>query len=165
MLNSISRRSFRSDVRHVIYIQSCLRRRLAGKELKALKAEARSVSKFKEISYRLENKVIELTQALQERTAERKKLQSQLSELEQQLQQWINRHEEADSRAKQLQVNLQSVEAELSLRNDVLASKSDVEKRLEEAISKGVEKEAAIQKLTEEIVRQAAQLEAQQKNH
>lgn len=150
-------------MRHVIYIQSCLRRRLAGKQLKALKAEARSVSKFKEISYRLENKVIELTQALQERTAERKKLQSQLSELEQQLQQWINRHEEADSRAKQLQVNLQSVEVELSLRNDLLASKSDVEKRLEDSIAKGVEKEAAIQKLTEEIVLQASQLEVQQR--
>lgn len=131
--------------------------------MKILKAEARSVSKFKEISYRLENKVIELTQALQERTAERKKLQLQLAELEQQLQQWINRHEEADSRAKQLQLNIQSVELELSQRNEMLVAKADVEKRLEEAISKGAEKEAAIQKLTDEIVRQAAQIDSQQR--
>ncbi|KAF8964635.1 P-loop containing nucleoside triphosphate hydrolase protein [Flammula alnicola] len=115
----ISRRLFQSDVHYVVYIQSCIR-------------QARSVSKFKEISYRLENKVIELTQALQERTVEKKKLQSQLAELEQQLQQWINRHEEADSRAKQLQLNTQALEIELSQRNDLLLSKADFEKRLEE---------------------------------
>ncbi|KAF9475317.1 hypothetical protein BDN70DRAFT_883849 [Pholiota conissans] len=159
----ISRRQFRHDVHHVVFIQSCIRRRLARKELKALKAEARSVSKFKEISYRLENKVIELTQALQERNAEKKKLQSQLAELEQQLQQWINRHEETDSRAKQLQANIQSMEVELSQRNELLASKADLEKKLEDAILKGVEREAAIQKLTDDIVRQSAQIESQQR--
>ncbi|KAF8163022.1 P-loop containing nucleoside triphosphate hydrolase protein [Crassisporium funariophilum] len=158
-----SRRLFRSDVRHVIYIQSCIRRRLARKELKVLKAEARSVSKFKEISYRLENKVVELTQNLQERTAERKRLQLQLAELEQQLQQWINRHEEADARAKQFQSTLQATELELSQRNDLLSAKADVEKKLEEAIAKATEKEANIHKLTEDILRQATQIEAQQR--
>ncbi|KAF9562132.1 myosin 5 [Agrocybe pediades] len=159
----LSRRLFRSDVRHVIYIQSCIRRRLARKELKVLKAEARSVSKFKEISYRLENKVIELTQALQERTAEKRKLQSQVAELEQQLQQWINRHEEADLRAKQLQTSLQSLEVELGQRDELLAAKVALEKRLEEAMAKASEKEAAVQKLTDEVIRQAAQLESQQR--
>ncbi|KIM48957.1 hypothetical protein M413DRAFT_438132 [Hebeloma cylindrosporum] len=159
----LSRRVFKSDVQNVIYIQSCIRRRLARKELKALKAEARSVSKFKEISYRLENKVIELTQSLQERTAEKKKLQSQLVELEQQLQQWINRHEEADNRSKQLQNNIQTIEIELAQRSEMLSAKADVEKRLEEAVAKVLEKEANIQKLTDEIIRQAAQLEAQQR--
>jgi len=154
---------FKSDVQNVIYIQSCIRRRLARKELKALKAEARSVSKFKEISYRLENKVIELTQSLQERTAEKKKLQSQLAELEQQLQQWVNRHEEADNRAKQLQNNIQTIEIELTQRSELLLAKADVEKRLDEAVAKALEKEASIQKLTDEIIRQAAQLEAQQR--
>lgn len=159
----LSRRVFKSDVQNVIYIQSCIRRRLARKELKALKAEARSVSKFKEISYRLENKVIELTQSLQERTAEKKKLQSQLVELEQQLQQWVNRHEEADNRAKQLQNNIQTIEIELAQRSEMLSAKADIEKRLEEAVARALEKEASIQKLTDEIIRQAAQLEAQQR--
>jgi myosin-5 len=136
---------------------------LARKELKVLKAEARSVSKFKEISYRLENKVIELTQALQERNVEKKKLQSSLAELEQQLQQWVNRHEEADARAKQLQLNMQSIEAELTQRNEILASKADVEKKLEDALAKVAEKEAAIQKLTDDLIRQATQMETQQR--
>ncbi|KAF5331028.1 hypothetical protein D9619_005722 [Psilocybe cf. subviscida] len=159
----IARRSHRTDVKHVVYLQSCVRRNLARKELKVLKAEARSVSKFKEISYRLENKVIELTQALQERNVEKKKLQSSLAELEQQLQQWVNRHEEADARAKQLQLNMQSIEAELTQRNEILASKADVEKKLDEALAKMAEKEAAIQKLTDDLVRQATQMESQQR--
>jgi myosin V len=121
------------------------------------------VSKFKEISYRLENKVVELTQSLQERTAEKKRLQLQLAELEQQLLQWANRYEEADTRAKQSQLTIQTTEVELSRLRDLLSVKLDVEKKLEEAITKAAEKEVSIQKLTEDILRQASQLEAQQK--
>jgi myosin-5 len=128
-----------------------------------LKAEARSVSKFKEISYKLENKVVELTQTLQKRTAEKKELQAQLSELEQQLQQWVNRHEESDARAKQFQVLLHAAEAELSHRDELLLAKADVEKRLEEAIAKAADKEDVIQNLTDDLIRQATMLEAQQR--
>lgn len=159
----ISRRAFRADVKHVIYLQSCIRRRLARKELKNLKAEARSVSKFKEISYKLENKVVELTQTLQKRTEEKKSLQAQLSELERQLQQWVNRHEESDARAKQLQAAVSTAESEISKRDELLKAKADVERRLEDAVTKAAEKEATILKLTEDLIRQATQLEMQQK--
>lgn len=128
-----------------------------------MKAEARSVSKFKEISYKLENKVVELTQNLQKRTAEKKELQAQLSELEQQLQQWINRHEESDTRAKQFHTSLQAAEAELSRRDELLLAKADVERKLDEAIARASEKEEVIQKLTDDLIRQAAQLETQQR--
>ncbi|KAI6150876.1 myosin 5 [Pisolithus tinctorius] len=157
------RRIYRGDVRHVIYLQSCVRRRLAKKQLKLLKAEARSVSKFKEISYRLENKVVELTQTLQKRTEEKKTLQSQLAELEQQIQQWTSKHEEADTKVKSLQTALQTAEAELSRRDELLKAKADVERRLEDATAKAAEKEATIQKLMDEITAQAAQLQSQEK--
>lgn len=157
------RRSHRSGVRHVVYLQSCVRRRLAKKQLKVLKAEARSVSKFKEISYRLENKVVELTQTLQKRTEEKRALQIQLEELEKQVQQWSSKHEEADAKAKSLQVALQTAEAELSRREELLQAKADVEKRLEEATAKAAEKEEAIQRLTNEVLAQAAQLQSQEK--
>lgn len=162
-LSRSARQSFRSDLKQIVYLQSCLRRRLARKELKALKAEARSVSRFKEISYRLENKVVELTQTLQQRTTEKKQLQTQLAELEQQLQQWINRHEESDARSKSFQTSLLVAEAELNRRDGILLAKADVEKRLEEALAKTAEKEGIIQKLTEDLTRQAAQLEVQQR--
>lgn len=157
------RRAFRLDVRRVIYLQSCIRRRFARKQLKTLRAEARSVSKFKEISYNLENKVVELTQSLQKRTGEKKELQVQILNLEQQLQQWMNRHEEADARTKQLQSTLQTAEAELSRQSTLLASKLEVEKNLQDAMQKSAEKEEIIQKLTEQLMQQADQLEAQRK--
>ncbi|KAI6036693.1 myosin 5 [Pisolithus microcarpus] len=157
------RRTYHGDVKHMIYLQSCVRRRLAKKQLKLLRAEARSVSKFKEISYRLENKVVELTQTLQKRTEEKKILQSQLAELEQQIQQWASKHEEADAKAKSLQTALQNAEAELSRRDELLKAKADVERRLEDATAKAAEKEATIQKLMGEITTQAAQLQSQEK--
>ncbi|KAK7043716.1 Myosin type-2 heavy chain 1 [Paramarasmius palmivorus] len=157
------RKSFKSDVKHVVYLQSCVRRRLARKQLKLLRAEARSVSKFKEISYRLENKVVELTQTLQKRTEEKKELQAKLTELEQQLQTWTTRHEESDARARQLQTSLQTAEIELSRRDELLQAKAEIEKRLEEALAKATEKEEQIQKLTNDLIRQATQLEQQQK--
>lgn len=144
-------------------MQACIRRRLARKELKALKAEARSVNKFKEISYKLENKVFELTQTLQKRTDEKKELQKKLDELEQQVQQWVGRHEETDQRAKQLQADIATANAELSRRDGLLKAKEDIEKRLEEALAKAVDKEDAIQRLTEELKQRASQLENQQK--
>ncbi|KAJ6496503.1 myosin 5 [Mycena vitilis] len=158
-----SRRLFHRDVHHVIYIQSCIRRRLARKELRALKAEARSVNTYKEASYRLENKVVELTQTLQTRTEERKQLQAKVAELEQQLQQWVTRHEESDVRAKQFQASLRTAETELSRRDELLQAKVEVEKRLEEALAKATEKETTIQKLTDDLARQTTQLETQQK--
>ncbi|PFH50480.1 hypothetical protein AMATHDRAFT_75565 [Amanita thiersii Skay4041] len=158
-----SRKNHRSDLKHVVYLQSCIRRRFARKELKALRAEARSVSKFKEISYRLENKVVELTQTLQRRTEEKKELQNQLQDLEQQLQQWISRHEETDARAKQLQGGLHTLEEQLSSANVQLSTKIEVEKRLEDAIQKITDKDEIIQKLTNDLTRQTTQLEAQQK--
>ncbi|KAI0747719.1 P-loop containing nucleoside triphosphate hydrolase protein [Daedaleopsis nitida] len=159
----LTRRAHKRDVRNVIFIQSCMRRRLARKELKALKAEARSVSKFKEISYRLENKVVELTQTLQKRTEEKKELQNKVQALEVQLSQAVSRHEESDSRAKQIQSDLTVAQEELSRSQQLLRAKEDVERKLEEAILKAAEKEAAVQKLSEELAQQAAQLESQQK--
>jgi myosin-5 len=128
-----------------------------------LKAEARSVNTYKEASYRLENKVVELTQTLQTRTEERKQLQARVAELEQQLQQWVSRHEESDVRAKQFQASLRAAEIELSRRDELLQAKVEVEKRLEEALVKATEKEATIQKLTDDLARQTTQLEMQQK--
>lgn len=157
------RRTFRSDVKHVIYLQSCIRRRLARKELKALKAEARSVSKFKEISYRLENKVVELTQSLQKRTEEKKGLEVQVRQLEQQLQTMTARHEDAESRAKQAQAGLQESQAQLAERDELLVKKAEIEKQLEEALARAAEKEETIARLTSDVTRQAAELEARQK--
>jgi myosin-5 len=144
-------------------MQSCIRRRFARRELKALREEARSLFKYQEISYKLENKVVELTQNLQQRNEEKKRVEAQLAELRQQLQQWMNRHEESDTRLKQTLANLQGAEAEVARKEELLQAKLESEKKLEEVTTRLVEKEEVILKLTDEISRQATQIEAQQK--
>lgn len=141
-----------------------MRRRLARKELKALKAEARSVSKFKEISYKLENKVVELTQTLQTRTAEKKELQIKFLDLQQQLSNWMTKHEETDTRAKHLQFELQSAQAEVTRRDELLQSKRDVEQKIEDALARITEKEEIIQRLTDDLSRQAQELSQRHRN-
>ncbi|KAI0290485.1 myosin 5 [Russula brevipes] len=153
------RRTFRSDVRHVIYLQCCIRRRLARKQLKGLKAEARSVSKFKEISYRLENKVVELTQTLQRRTEEKNEVVAKIAAVELQLKSWIARHEEVDARARQLTSDLAVSQTELTRRDELLRQKEVIEKRLEEAVATVQEREQTIRRLEDDLTRQAAELE------
>jgi myosin-5 len=141
-------------------MQSCLRRRLARKQLKALREEARSASRLKEISYRLENKVVELTQNLQKRTAEAKELQSKLVEMETQLRSWMTKHEDADNRARQNQMDIQS---EISKAEAAIAAKLAAEKKMEEIASKVAEKDEMISKLTNDLSRQTLLIEEKQK--
>jgi myosin-5 len=157
------RRVHHLEVKRVVLIQSCMRRRLAKKQLKTLRLEARSVSKFKEISYRLENKVVELTQNLQTRTRERKEVQAKLTLAEQQLTVWISRSEDAESRAKQLQTDLTAANGELSNREVLLREKDDIERRLDEALVVIGERDQAIKGLEAQISRQASELEAKTK--
>jgi myosin V len=144
-------------------MQSCIRRRLARKQLKILKAEARSVSKFKEISYHLENKVVELTQTLQKRTEEKNEVVAKLAAFELQLKSWMARHEEVDARAKQLTSDLAASQAELTRRGELLRHKEAVEKALDETISAVQERDQTIRRLEEDLLRQASELEARAK--
>lgn len=144
-------------------MQSCIRRRLARKQLKALKAEARSVSKFKEISYRLENKVVELTQTLQKRTEEKNEVVAKLAAVELQLKSWMTRHEEVDARAKQLTSDFAASQTELTRRDELLRQKEAIEKRLEESISTVRERDQTIRRLEEDLMRQASELELRAK--
>ncbi|PVF95603.1 hypothetical protein CPB86DRAFT_875543 [Serendipita vermifera] len=159
----LQRRKYRKDVRKVILIQSCIRRRLAKKELKALRQEARSVSKFKEISYRLENKVVELTQSLQTRTAEKKELQGKVDDMEKQLRNWISKYEDSDSKVKQLQTDMQSSFVPLGRFEELVASKADLDARMEAAMKKAQEQEEAINSLTTDLEKKTKELEAKSK--
>ena len=68
--------------RKIVLIQCCYRRRKAIRELKQLKVEAKSVGKLQEINYKLDNKVVELSQALQAKTKENHALSEKVSSLE-----------------------------------------------------------------------------------
>ncbi|GAA5903549.1 myosin 2 [Sporobolomyces salmoneus] len=149
------------DRKRVVLIQSCVRRRNAKKELTTLKTEARSAVHFKEVSYKLENKVVELTQNLQKRTADNKDLQGKLRALEQQLQSWVSKHDDADSKVKALQVELDKPTVSRPEFEALSEQKRALEAKLEESLKKIAEQDAEIERLHQDFVKQKEDLEAQ----
>ena len=93
-------RAWRDFRRKVIIVQSLWRGRRARKEYKVLRAEARDL---RQISYKLENKVVELTQTLGTMKAQNKELKSQVENYENQVQMWRNRHNALEQRTRELQ--------------------------------------------------------------
>jgi myosin-5 len=93
-------RSWRQYRRKVTLIQSLWRGRLARREYKKVREEARDL---KQISYKLENKVVELTQSLGSMKEKNKNLVSQVENYESQIKSWKNRHNALEARTKELQ--------------------------------------------------------------
>ncbi|EAQ86538.1 hypothetical protein CHGG_07791 [Chaetomium globosum CBS 148.51] len=93
-------RAWRDFRRKVVIAQSLWRGRSARKEYKVKRAEARDL---KQISYKLENKVVELTQSLGSMKAQNKELKTQVENYEGQVTIWRNRHNALEARTKELQ--------------------------------------------------------------
>ncbi|KAI9772969.1 MAG: Myosin type-2 heavy chain 1 [Geoglossum simile] len=94
-------RAWRAYRKKVVIIQSLWRGRKARREYKKMREEARDL---KQISYRLENKVIELTQSVGTLKRENKALTTQLESYENQLKSWRGRHNTLEARSKELQL-------------------------------------------------------------
>lgn len=93
-------RSWRQYRKKVVLIQSLWRGRSARRGYKKVREEARDL---KQISYKLENKVVELTQSLGSMKQQNKSLTSQVENYEGQIKAWKNRHNALEARTKELQ--------------------------------------------------------------
>jgi myosin-5 len=93
-------RAFRQYRKKVVIIQALWRGRTARKDYKVKRAEARDL---KQISYKLENKVVELTQSLGTMKAQNRELKGQVENYEGQISAWRNRTNALEARAKELQ--------------------------------------------------------------
>lgn len=158
---SIVRRQHRLDRKNVVLVQSCVRQRQARQQLKSLKAEARSATHFKEVTYRLENKVVELTQTLQSRTSENRNLQSKLKSLDQELKSWMTKHEDIDARARSLQAEADKPKVAQSEFDDLLQQKRQLDARLEGTVKQLADKDAELERLHADYVKQKSEFETQ----
>ncbi|KAI3323126.1 P-loop containing nucleoside triphosphate hydrolase protein [Xylariaceae sp. AK1471] len=93
-------RAFRSYRKKVVLVQSLWRGRQARGGYKKMREEARDL---KQISYKLENKVVELTQSLGTMKTQNKNLISQVENYESQIKSWKSRHNALETRTKELQ--------------------------------------------------------------
>lgn len=93
-------KSWRQYRRKVVIIQSLWRGKEARRGYKKVREEARDL---KQISYKLENKVVELTQSLGSMKRENKALASKVENYENQIISWKNRHNALETQSKELQ--------------------------------------------------------------
>lgn len=156
---SVARRSYKSDRRNIVIVQNLWRKRMAKQELEQLKVEARSVSHFKEVSYHLENKVVELTQTLATRTQENKKLSEQMDQLEAQLAAWQEKHNSLQSLATDLENEAAGANEHLK-RADALESKLDqLKQKYDESLSKYQAKELEVEEIRKTMADKTEKLE------
>lgn len=146
----------------VVLLQSCWRRKLAKRELLARKQEAKSATHFKEVTYKLENKVVELTQTLHSRTKHNKELAGKVRTLEDQVRTWQDRHEEVDSRSRGLEKQLAMPSVPKSEFEALVEAKRAVDSQVAASLQKVNEHQARIIDLERELREQAEELEARE---
>lgn len=133
-------RSWRQYRHKVVIVQNLWRGKQARRAYKTLREEARDL---KQISYKLENKVVELTQYLESLKRENKSLVSQLDNYETQLKSWRSRHNTLEARAKELQ-------AEANQAGITAARLEAVEEEMSKLQQSHTEAQATIKRLQEE---------------
>ncbi|CAO3661347.1 unnamed protein product [Rhizopus stolonifer] len=102
-----ARKKYKTQREFIIHIQSLVRRNICRKHLLGLRAEARSVNHFKEVSYALENKVVELTQTVRTVQNEKKAIHDRALQLEAQIKTWTEKYEKMERKAKNFEQELQ----------------------------------------------------------
>lgn len=98
-----ARKDFQATRKKITIVQGLWRIKLAKRALQALREEARSVTHFKEVQYRLENKVIELTQVMSAHKDENKKLKQTIETLTGQL-------SSLDTKSREAHANVEALE-------------------------------------------------------
>lgn len=121
------------------------------RELVSLKIEAKSATKLKEISYQLENKVVELTQALQKRLSENKDLVSRVAALERETAVLNQRNNELLIGRQELEQRLSIALAESGNYKSLVAQKEQVESELRRKTDKDIEQREEIRLLTAQL--------------
>lgn len=158
----LGRKRFMSERKGVVLLQSCYRRRLAKRELVHLRTEAKSAKHYKEVTYKLENKVVELTQNLQKRTKENKELVAKVRALEASVQEWQGKHEEIHARSRDLQTQLDRPSVPMPEFEALISAKEALERQHDESLKRVKEHEDRISSLEEEVRRGAEELEARE---
>lgn len=142
-------KTWRSYRRKVVIVQSLWRGKKARRGYKKMREEARDL---KQISYKLENKVVELTQSLGSMKRDNKTLQTQLQNYEGQIEWWRSRHQELERTRNELQGEANragQVAAELSVNQakfqELQLKHQDIQKRYNELSQEAVQLRKALE--------------------
>ncbi|KAI8381580.1 P-loop containing nucleoside triphosphate hydrolase protein [Radiomyces spectabilis] len=141
------RRWYKRQMSHIIMLQACLRRRLATKQLMMLKSEARSMNHLKDVSYKLENKVVELTQVMTGLKSENKVLVDKTAQLQVELNSWKDKYQKLQEQHKALESSHKELLlAEAAWKADSV-EKEALARKHESSVAKMKDQEKEIQRL------------------
>lgn len=135
----------------IIQLQSCVRRRAALKQLMALRAEARSVNHFKEVSYKLEAKVVELTQSLTKLKNDKQLVDERAKQLEAQVQTWTEKFEKMEKKAKAYEIKLQEPTVPQAQWDELQRERDTLQKEYQASLQKLKTQGNEIEKLTAQL--------------
>ncbi|KAI7872335.1 P-loop containing nucleoside triphosphate hydrolase protein [Spinellus fusiger] len=159
-----ARKHYKKQISMVVHLQSCIRRRVAHKELKAMITEARSVVHFKEVSYALENKVVELTQTLTAVRDERKAALDRSLQLEGQVKNWSDRYEKMERKAKGFEERLQEPTVPQAQWNTLQSEKDSLATDYKKAMDKIKSQDKELSQMLEQIAAQKENVTELQKS-
>ncbi|KAF9420455.1 Myosin type-2 heavy chain 1 [Podila epigama] len=150
----MARRQYKKEIRSIILVQSCIRRNKARKALLALKAEARSVNHLKEVSYRLEGKVVELTRALDLAHQQNKSFDAQVASLESQVRSWKEKYElSQQSKSKEIALAAENPTVPKNEFETLKAANVELQSKYNESVEKVRTLDLEIAKLTESLAK------------
>ncbi|KAI9335806.1 P-loop containing nucleoside triphosphate hydrolase protein [Pilaira anomala] len=154
----VVRKEFLAKRNYMIQLQTCIRRRLARKQLLGLKHDAKSANHFKEVSYKLESKVVELTQSVTQHKDEKDQLRLKANELEMQVKSWSDRYEKLDSKAKSLEKDLEKP-SDLELQLEALQTeRNGLQTEYRNSLDRIKKQDLEISRLTEDLARQKEEI-------
>ncbi|KAJ3135563.1 Myosin type-2 heavy chain 1 [Physocladia obscura] len=148
---SQERKLYKVQQGQIVLLQACIRKRKAVAELKHLKAESKSVGKLKEVNYKLESKVVELSQAVKSRAEEVDALLEKVSQLESNLASWKEKFTRVDQGTKGNADKLAEANSNLKAELDASeTSKNALQKENDRINNLLKKKDAEIETLTAE---------------
>lgn len=100
-----SRKSTSKILGRIILIQSCIRRRRARLQFKLLRVEARSVGNLQQVNYKLESKILQLSQKINQTKEDRTELAEKAATLESQLHTWKDKFARLEAEFKEKSVS------------------------------------------------------------
>ncbi|KAF9577757.1 Myosin type-2 heavy chain 1, partial [Lunasporangiospora selenospora] len=150
----LERRKRKRELQAIVLVQACVRRNKSRKELSVLKAEAKSVSHLKEVSYRLEGKVVELTRALDLAHQQNKAFDTQVQTLETQVRVWKERYESSQqSRLKETALAVENPTVPKAEYESLKGTNAELQLKYSESIQRGESLDIKIAELTESLAK------------
>ncbi|KAI8141285.1 P-loop containing nucleoside triphosphate hydrolase protein [Fennellomyces sp. T-0311] len=154
-----ARKHYKAQREFVIHLQACVRRRTGRKQMLALRAEARSVSHFKEVSYKLENTVVELTQTITALKSDKKSMADKTARLEAEIRTWMEKYEKMENKSKGFQAQLEEPTVPQAQWDAIVVERDELSKNYKETLSALKSRDKEISKFTEEMEKMRKQNE------